>query len=218
MPTDTSASFQAHDLIWLRTGAAERMREWAVSLPDWALSEVERGTPLIVRRAPAEMGAIPVGIRGRLRSQRYATYIAASDVARMQAPVDLCACPARSARMALPCLSAWERLRLKSQDFPYPWGPTGSCAYELATGADWVTQTSDLDVVVHIDKPITPSQARELLDFFNSDECRIDVQVVTPLGGVALIEWARGAEQVLLKTNHGPVLTEHPWGIFQEYL
>lgn len=218
MSLDSSNRVEAHDLIWLKPGAVERLPEWAMSLPDWALSEVNQHCPLIVRRAPAVTDAIPVGIRGHLRSQRHGTYIPANEVARMARPFTLCQCRAREVRVALPSLSAWEHLRVKAQDFPYPWGPTGSCAYELATGADWVTQTSDLDILVYLENPITPSQAKEMLMFFSHQACRIDVQVMTPLGGMALAEWARGTRLVLLKTNHGPLLTDKPWGIFQELL
>ena len=72
--TENSDRFQAHDLVWLKAGALDRQREWAYALPDWALSELDRDTPLIVRRALAPPGVIPVGIRGRRRSQRQVTY------------------------------------------------------------------------------------------------------------------------------------------------
>lgn len=218
MPQETSNLLNPHDLLWLKAGAVGRLHASDMSLPDWALSELEGNCPVIVRRAPAVNGFVPVGIRGHLRSHRHGTYIPTSEVARITAPAMLCKCPARQERVVLPCLNAWEQLRVKAEEFPYRWGPAGSCAYELATGADWVTQTSDLDIVVHIEKSITPSQAKEMLAFFSSNGCRIDVQVITPLGGMALAEWARGARQVLLKTNYGPILTAHPWGIFQEHL
>lgn len=216
MPNAHPERFDAHDLVWLKADILERQRDWARSLPDWATSELERGKPLTVRRAPPKNGLIPVGHRGYQRIQRHGTYVPVIEVERTLKPSDLHACPAREERIFLPCLKAWEMLRLRARDFPHPWGPTGSCAYELATGTNCATPTSDLDIVIYIENPITPNQAGEILAFFSHDACRTDVQVMTPRGGMALLEWARGSEQVLLKTSHGPILTDKPWGIVQE--
>ena len=209
-------SFQAHDLVWLKAGALDRQREWACALPDWALSELDRDTPLIVRRALATPGVIPVGIRGRRRSQRQATYLPITEVGRRVNPPLLRVCSARADRAFLPPLKAWEQLKSRASIVAYPWGPTGSCAYELATQCDWVTEGSDLDLVVSIDAPISRRQANDLLSAFYSDACRTDVQVMTPRGGMALVEWAGGSERVLLKTIHGPVLTDSPWDIEEQ--
>ena len=209
---DPLVTFEAHDLVWLKNGTLERQRAWARDLPDWALSELKLNNPLIVRRAPTTPDKIPVGIRGRQRSQRYATFIPYAEVARKVRPTALRTCSVHPDRIFLPSLTAWGKLRSQASDVPYPWGPAGSCAYELATQSDWVTQTSDLDIVVYIDRPISRSEAKGLLKVFGSDACRTDVQVVTPKGGMALIEWARESEYILLKTNHGPILTNKPWG------
>lgn len=217
MQNENPASFDAHDLVWLKAGVLERQRDWARNLPDWAVSELARGNPLTVRRAPPASGAIPVGHRGHQRNQRHATYIASTEVERTRKPSDLRACAAREERIFLPCLNAWDALRIRARDFSHPWGPAGSCAYELATGADWVTPASDLDIVIYIERPITPRQANRILALFSSESCRTDVQLITPQGGMALLEWARGSTQVLLKTRHGPILTDKPWGILQEY-
>lgn len=219
MPTtqDNPASFDAHDLLWLADDTLERQHQWASQLPDWALSELQQHNPVVVRRAPPQHGLIPVGIRGRQRSQRFGTYIPVAEVARRLPPPSQQQQPARPHRAALPSLQAWNSFRDKASAIPYVWGPTGSCAYELATQADWVSQSSDLDLVVYIDTPISRRQATALLDSFHTAICRTDVQIMTPQGGMALIEWARGDEQVLLKTPYGPVLTKQPWGV-QEHL
>ncbi|WP_312444661.1 phosphoribosyl-dephospho-CoA transferase MdcG domain-containing protein, partial [Stutzerimonas kunmingensis] len=39
----------------------------------------------------------------------------------------------------------------------------------------------------------------------------VDLQLETPLGGVALGEWAGGAARVLVKTAEGPRLMSDPW-------
>ena len=42
-------------------------------------------------------------------------------------------------------------------------------------------------------------------------ELKLDVQLQTPKGGVALKEWARTTGKVLLKRNDGAVLVNNPW-------
>jgi phosphoribosyl-dephospho-CoA transferase len=100
-----------------------------------------------------------------------------------------------------------------SIDIPYAWGPTGSCGYELATGIATVEPTSDLDLVVYADEPISREAARELSRMFTHPACRCDVQLDTPAGGIALREWARGDTRVLVKTPYGPVLSNQPWRV-----
>ena len=41
--------------------------------------------------------------------------------------------------------------------------------------------------------------------------CRLDILLETPLGGVALVDWAASAPRVLLKTAAGPQLVRDPW-------
>jgi len=65
--------------------------------------------------------------------------------------------------------------------------------------------------VLYADAPVARNDARELLGKFSHPACRCDVQMMTSLGGLALAEWARGDQRILLKTSQGPVLTEDPW-------
>ena len=50
-----------------------------------------------------------------------------------------------------------------------------------------------------------------LLQLLEGRACRVDLQLETPLGGVALGEWAGGAARVLVKTAEGPRLVSDPW-------
>ena len=51
----------------------------------------------------------------------------------------------------------------------------------------------------------------ELLALLDRALCRVDLQLETPAGAIALREWAGPAPQVLLKTAHGPRLVSDPW-------
>lgn len=66
---------RAHDLLWV-SGLPD-----SASLPAWADAAWLRAAPLVVRRASATLGRIPVGLRGRLRSG-HACEVASSAVLR----------------------------------------------------------------------------------------------------------------------------------------
>ena len=70
---------------------------------------------------------------------------------------------------------------------------------------------SDLDLLLRAERPLPRSEARPLLQLLESRACRIDLQLETPLGGVALREWAGDGARVLVKTADGPRLVGDPW-------
>ncbi|KAF1311862.1 hypothetical protein BLX42_06440 [Pseudomonas sp. SG-MS2] len=59
------------------------------------------------------------------------------------------------------------------------------------------------------------AKARELLDSLDCGPCRIDVQLQTPAGGIALREWAGVAQRVLLKSALGARLVADPWNLLE---
>ncbi|MNT93998.1 Phosphoribosyl-dephospho-CoA transferase [compost metagenome] len=54
-------------------------------------------------------------------------------------------------------------------------------------------------------------QARALLAALADAPCRVDLQLETPNGAVALREWAGEARRVLLKCAEGARLVDNPW-------
>ena len=50
-----------------------------------------------------------------------------------------------------------------------------------------------------------------MLQLLERRACRVDLQLETPLGGVALREWAGDGARVLVKTADGPRLVGDPW-------
>lgn len=201
-----------HDLIWLAPGAPVRLSGWLSTLPAWAQTRVLMAEPLVVRRDRAPEGHVAVGIRGAARGQRHGTVVPLTEVITCLRPPALRCCAPSAGRADLPVMQVWNHLRAQVQ-VAYEWGPAGSCAFELATGTDRVTETSDLDLVLYAPTVIPHEEAVRLLETFHHPACRCDVQLDTPAGGVALAEWARGDTRVLVKTDRGPVLTEHPWSL-----
>ncbi len=198
-----------HDLLRLADGA-ELCYEGPV--PGWVPTTLARVPWIVVRRAP--IGLIPVGVRGSTRAQRLAAFLAPAAVAARVTPEDLATVRAwrqthgrHPAGALLRVLDKLDEL-FASQNLV--WGPTGSIGFELATGAATAGPTSDLDVVVRAPEPWPPDRTRGLADDLAQLPVRVDAQLETPAGAVALVEYARGG-RVLLRTPDGPRLVCDPW-------
>jgi phosphoribosyl-dephospho-CoA transferase len=170
-----------HDL--LRLGRPVR----PAGAPAWVAAALADAPWVVVRRATAAPGTIPVGVRGPTRADRFAFDLDPTAVAGVVRPEDL------ADRLPAPAaaLQGWV------------WGPTGSVGYELATGRPTVTPDSDLDLILRVDT----MPPREYLSRLHRDlPDRADCLVETPDGALALAELASGAARALLRTAHGPRL------------
>jgi len=178
------------------------------NVPDWAHEVLDAGWPVVVRRAMHQDGLIPVGIRGHTRSERWAGWLPANAVTRAVAPEALCnLTPQRD----LPVWQALAKLRPTLDATGLTWGITGSAGFELATGIPALHASSDLDLLLRTPQPFSREQARTLWAECKTAPCRIDLQLQTPNGGLALAEWAGYAARVMVKTRHAPRLMNNPW-------
>jgi phosphoribosyl-dephospho-CoA transferase len=197
-------------MLRLTSGAGLRHEE---SAPAWVPTSLARVPWVVVRRARAPAGLLPVGVRGSTRAERFAALLAPEAIAAHVTPEDLVAervwhHMSRARRMGpIRVLDAVDEL-LSSLNLV--WGPTGSVGFELATGVATAGTTSDLDVVVRAPQPWPLESAREIADHLNRQPTRIDAQLDTPAGAVMLAEYARG-DRVLLRTPDGPRLIWDPW-------
>lgn len=195
---------RAHDLLWA-SGLPEES-----PMPAWLDGAWLQAAPLVVRRASTAPGRIPVGLRGLLRSERHGFDIDAAAVVRRVTPEML-------ARIPLPDFpsAALDALRLVAPLLDatgWAWGPTGGAGFALASGLPVLRADSDLDLLLRIAAPPDAAQAEALRAIAASvTACRLDLQIDTGSGGFAYAEWAAGRGRVLLKTDHGPVLTATPW-------
>ncbi|AZE75438.1 Malonate decarboxylase holo-ACP synthase [Pseudomonas synxantha] len=193
----------AHDLLWGMTPA-----HLPADAPAWVLEAIDAGHPVVVRRAVTEPAQVAVGIRGRLREQRFAALMPVAAVQRRVAPEDLR--QAISSR-DLPALRALAQLRpvLAQLD----WGVSGSAGFELASGVEALHAMSDLDLILRTPEPLDRFEARALLAKLDTAPCAVDLQLQTPFGAVALREWAGLSRRVLLKTSSGAHLVLDPWQV-----
>ncbi len=193
----------AHDLLWGMTPA-----HLPADAPAWAIAALAAGQPVVVRRALSEKGLVAVGVRGVLREQRLATFMPLDSIACRVSPEALCQV---ECERDLPVMRALKQLRPILDDSGWVWGVSGSVGFELASGFAAMHAASDLDLILRAPQMITRNQACKLVELFDQAVCRVDMQLQTPFGAVALREWASGSARVLLKNAYQAALVTNPW-------
>ena len=192
-----------HDLLWGMTPA-----QLQADAPAWAHEVLIAGQPVVVRRAMVENGQLAVGLRGSSRDQRYASVMPARSVLRKVRPEQLVE---RLPVSDLPALHALKQLKPNMDALGLCWGVTGSVGFQLATGLPTAHTDSDLDLLLRTPIELPRHKARTLLGLLDEAACRVDLQLETPSGAIAMREWAGSASRVLLKCDTGARLVENPW-------
>ncbi|WP_353062151.1 malonate decarboxylase holo-ACP synthase [Tunturibacter psychrotolerans] len=210
LPTD-QYSPRIHDLLLLRAGIVSSA---GVAKPAWVSYSPASNLWVVVRRAIAPDGLVAVGIRGINRQQRWGGFADVADVKERLRPSQLSLHMASRTRIVLPALAALVWLEEQLDKSELDWGPVGSVGFELATGQQVVTATSDLDLVLFTPTRFTRDTARDLWSFMSAAPSKVDVRVETPYCGFSLEEYAReGTEQVLVRLPASRILAEDPWAI-----
>ncbi len=195
-----------HDLIKLSDTAVDSL---PADAPSWASCALTATPWVVVRRAAAPDGLIAVGIRGSGRSQRHAWSVAPQDVLRLVPPEDLTDVDPTTGN-GVAAIGALRSVRPFLDEAEVPWGPTGSVGFELATGSPTASADSDLDLLVrtpHVTSAVL-SRLTTLHHHFDRLEVRVDCQVETRTGAIALPELLSTSGDVLVKTPLGPRLLQ----------
>lgn len=202
-------AYRPHDL--LRLGALPP----AGNPPPWLAGAFADAPFAVVRRADAPPGLIAVGFRGRSRSDRHGAFVAIDAIVSVYSPEAIAHCRVDPQRETLSAFAALRRIVERGGFDSLVWGPTGSVGFELATGQPTVKETSDLDLLVRTPCPLTRAQARLWRARLESVEreigVRIDAQLETPVGGVALSEWSEDKPRMMARSASGPSLVADPW-------
>lgn len=193
----------AHDLLWGVTP-----EQLPAEAPEWVAESISSGQPVVVRRAMTAPNQIAVGVRGRLREQRYATSMAIAAISHRVRPEELCHV---GSTRDLPALRALAQLRPMLDACAWVWGVSGSAGFELASGFAALHERSDLDLILRTPQPLNRTQAQVLMTLLGTAECLVDMQLQTPYGAVALREWAGPSQRVLLKNARVACLVTDPW-------
>lgn len=196
-------TFLAHDLLWGMTP-----EQLPVDAPAWVIESIRAVQPVVVRRALSAPDHIAVGVRGRLREQRFATVMSIDVISRRVKPEDLCHV---SIDRDVPAVHALNQLRPMLDDCGWVWGISGSAGFELASGFQALHERSDLDLILRTPQPLDRLKAQALVKILDAASCQVDMQLQTPFGAVALREWAGPGHRVLLKNACEACLVIDPW-------
>jgi len=202
-----------HDLIRLREPEALTVD---APPPSWVEPALRQAPWVVVRRGYLHGGTIPIGVRGGSRSQRFAAWVAVTEITERLSPEELIDLPSRlesTRKDQIPALAALARVAPLLAQHGYRWGPGGSVGFELATGAATATTASDLDVILRQSHRLQPQDALALQAALVevAAPARIDVLLETPCGGVSLADLAARPTKVLVRTPDGPRLVSDPW-------
>jgi phosphoribosyl-dephospho-CoA transferase len=205
------ARLRPHDLLRLNQSGLTVLED---SAPAWVKSALSGAPYVVVRRGAAPAGMISVGVRGVARGERFGGLISERDIAGTVTPEFLAQTetwPTQPRRAAVPALLALEGVAAVLNRAGLAWGPVGSVGFELATGRETATATSDLDIVIDCPERLRKTAARALAESLMGANCRIDAILETPSGGVALLDWIHARSEVLLRTGQGSILVADPW-------
>jgi phosphoribosyl-dephospho-CoA transferase len=202
-----------HDLLRLPHPSALVSRD---KVPVWVRETLSCTPWVVVRRAPVEGEFFPVGVRGRLRSERFAAFVHSSSIIERVSPESLSSSQAWKKavrREELPALRFLPRLYDALRTFDLPWGPVGSVGFELATGFPGAHRTSDLDLIVRRNDLFMPQATIALLlAILPEREVRVDLLLETTQGAISFREYASGEPNLLLRSVYGPSLIPNPQG------
>jgi len=168
---------------------------------------------VVVRRVPPALGEIAIGVRGNTRDMRWGGFISKNSVISIVRPMDLIAIYNSSTLIPrMPAIGVLRQVIERWQRFDVTWGPTGSVAFELASGQHVTTESSDLDIAIRASRRLRVEHARSLWQLVIDLRPTVDVRVETPECGFSLQEYACvSSGRLLLRYRDGVRLGNDPW-------
>ncbi|MGS0740348.1 malonate decarboxylase holo-ACP synthase [Glaciimonas sp. GG7] len=211
-PDDNKTIPCPHDLLWI-TRLDKLIADQP--LPPWVSAEWLTKAPVVIRREKVENPHhLPVGLRGKTRSDRFKALLPTDAITQSVSPESLVQTQAWNIHpqwSIFPAIKALSTIAADLSATGLCWGPTGSTGFALASGLPVIRAESDLDLLVRASIPLSADQYAALKAIRASSLCHIDIQIDTGYGGFAFAEWESGRKTVLLKTDTGPILTADPW-------
>lgn len=195
-----------HDLVRL----SRPLEVIPENAPLWVANALSAAPWVVLLRAAGFQGRVTVGVRGTARSQRFAMRVHETAVMEVLTPEDL-TMRIPELKRALPATRSLRAVSALLAKVAVPWGPIGSVGFELASGVPAVTLSSDLDVLIRPAGLPARAWLMRLHLALQRLPARVDCQVETDDGALALCELVSGEREVLLRTPTGPRLIPAPW-------
>ena len=203
---------QVHDLLQID---AQALTADNVLQPAWVRETLISCPWVVVRRGQAPVGQVAVGVRGATRSERWAGFCSEGLIKKVVRPEELLVTSRSSTRIhRTPPLRALQEVIERWQGLSLPWGPTGSVGFELASGRQVTTETSDLDLAIRAPHQLNAEKARPLWNWVTDLQAKVDVRIETPICGFSLEEYVRASSaRLLLRFPDGLRLGNDPWSV-----
>jgi phosphoribosyl-dephospho-CoA transferase len=204
-------NFSTHD--FLRLGDEEAFVS-SVTPEDWVQETLGQTRTVVVRRGPRPGVLIPVGVRGKIGSQRCAGFISPSAVIERIRPEQLVEWRIWQSHPNGEAITALRHLEVITRalaPFHVVWGPIGGIGFDLISGLPITEMDRDLDLIIRAEQRISIDLACQLIKAVESPKIRVDLYLETPAGGLALTEYLMQAPKMLIHTDTGPKLFEDPW-------
>lgn len=176
-------------------------------LPEWVKISIAKAPFVVVRRARASEGLVAVGVRGSMRNERFAAFLPVNHIVRRITPEQL-AHERKWNEHSKEIFCCLEQVSHLMNIYSLMWGPVGSVGFELVSGKETTTKTSDIDIVIRFAEGFTTSFSREIETELKKIQVRLDVQMESKEGAFSLSEYAVSGRQpvLLLRTMDGPML------------
>lgn len=214
MPGYDVRNAQTHDILQIHTESfLNEIAARGDCIPGWVEASVCALPFVVIRRGSIGEDSLPIGVRGTHRNQRYGTFCSSASVRQAITPAQLLNCSSPAARLeAIPALTTLALLKDRWMSVGLLWGPGGSVGFELATGRNVTSVSSDLDIVIRAPQYVSIEEARWLYAQTTDFPAEIDLRAETRVGGFSLKEYARDErKKILLRTACGAILTCDPW-------
>jgi phosphoribosyl-dephospho-CoA transferase len=202
---------QVHDLLEIEPDSLIGLG--LAATPSWARETLNSCPWVVVRRSYAPTGQVAVGVRGAIRANRWSGFCVRDGVRNIVRPEELVALSRASTLVhKIPALKAICELDERWSKLALLWGVAGSAGFELATGRQVTTETSDLDVIIRAPRRLSKQAARFIWRLTVGLAAHADVLVETPQCGFSLEEYAHTtSHRILLRCKDGSLLGDDPW-------
>lgn len=192
-----------HDIIQIKN-----VNKFVESIDNikWIKESLIKAPFVVVRRGEKFDSKIPIGIRGNSRDKRYGTYLEKENILDVITPYEISDKKLWTSNQHVKESKIFKALEIVEEvlkEKKLKWGPTGSTAFELISNIKTINENSDLDILIKIPDYFSIDEAKEINEKLQKVPCKIDIQLQVPQGIISLVEYARGDNPLLLRTNDG---------------